>query len=385
MGKLLFILKVNIRNLFTNKKFAWVNIIGLSVGVTVSLLILLYVRYETSFDRFNPNSKNIYRIVTKNLQDGSVGASTPLALSDVLKKDYPELDKVVSLMSTYFDLKVGQERFENIRGAVVEKDFFNLFNFPLISGNGESIFQDPYEAVISIRLAEKMYGTTDVLEKTFDFENSTFRITGIINNIPSNSIFNFDYFLSGSFRYKVFPDIHERWYHFGLFTFVTFKGNKVPDQFENKLTNIEKNYYPDFMKGRNKYLVTAFKGSHLNKLIEGDIVPGINPVYLWILAAIAIGILVIACLNFMNISLANASKRNVGSAIKKVSGASPVNLIGDFFAEISFLVIISLLISFFCVYMMLPLFNNLIQKDISVNLSDPVLWYGTAGLAWLQY
>jgi putative ABC transport system permease protein len=383
MGKLLFFLKVNIRNLFTNKKFAWVNIIGLSIGVTVSLLILLYVRYETSFDEFNPEGKHIYRVVTKNLQDGSVKAYTPLALSDVLKKDYPELDKVVSLMNTYFDLKVGQETFENEKGAVVEKDFFTLFNFPLIEGNPETVFRDPDEAVITRKMAIKLYGTSDVIGKTFDFENFTFRITGLINNIPSNSIFDLDYLLSDSFRYKYFPDIHERWYHFGLFTFVTFKGNRQPGDFEQKLTGIEGQYYPDFMKGRNKFLVTPFKGSHLNPVLENDIVPGINPIYLWILSAIALGILVIACLNFMNISIANASKRNVEIAIKKVSGASPVTLIGDFFAEISFLVIISLLISFLGVYMLLPLFNNLIQKDISVKLSDPVLWYGIAGFGLL--
>jgi len=383
MGKLTFFLRVNIRNLFTNKKFAWVNIIGLSIGVTVSLLILLYVRYETSFDDFNPAAGHIYRVVTENLQDGSVKAYTPLALSDVLKKDYPELDKVVSLMNTYFDLKVGQKTFENERGAAVEKDFFRLFNFPLIEGNPETIFQDPYEAVITKKMALKLYGTDDVLGKTFSFENFTFRITGIINNIPSNSIFDLDYLLSDSFRYKYFPDIHERWYHFGLFTFVTFKGNRPPGDFEQKLTGIEGQYYPDFMKGRNKFLVTPFKGSHLNPVLENDMIPGINPIYLWILSAIALGILVIACLNFMNISIANASKRNVETAIKKVSGASPIALISDFFAEISFLVIISLLISFLGVYLLLPLFNNLIQKDISVNLSDQVLYYGIAGFGLL--
>jgi putative ABC transport system permease protein len=378
MGKLRFFLKVNIRNLFTNKKFAWVNIIGLSIGVTISLLILLYIRFETSFDNFNPNAKNIYRIVTKNIQDGSVRAYTPLALSDVLKKDYPEIDKVIGLMGTINDLKVGEERFENIKGAVVEKEFFPLFNFPLISGNQSAIFQDPFEAVITRKLAEKLYGNSDALGKTFEFEKYTFKVTGVINNIPSNSIFDLDFFLSDNFRYKYFPDIHERWYHFGLFTFITFKGNKLPEGFENKLSNIEKQYYPDFMKGRNNYLVADFKGSHLNSLLENDMVSGVNPVYLWILSAIALGILVIACLNFMNISIANAGKRNIETVIKKVAGASRSTLVGDFFAEIAFLVCMSLMISFFGVYLLLPSFNGLIEKNITVSFSDSVLWCGIA-------
>ena len=379
MGKLNFLLKASIRDLLSNKKFAWVNIFGLSVGVTISLLILLYIRYETSFDNFNPNAGNIYRIVTRNIQDGSVVAYTPLALSDVLKKDYPEIDKVIGLISTISDLKVGENRFDNIKGAVVEKDFFNLFHFPLITGNQGTIFQDPYEAVITRKMAVKLYGTPDAMGKTFKYENYTFTITGIINNIAPNSIFNFDFFLSDTFRYKYFPDIHERWYHFGLFTFVTFKDNRIPAGFVNKLTSIEKQYYPDFMKGRNNYLLADFKGSHLNPLLENDMVPGVNPDYLWILSAIALGILLIACLNFMNISISNSGKRNIETVIKKISGASTRTLIGEFFAEISFLVFISLIISFFCVYLLLPLFNKLIEKNIDVNLSDSALWFGIAG------
>jgi putative ABC transport system permease protein len=384
MGRFIFFIRVNLRNLFRNKRFALVNIIGLSVGVTISLLILIYVRYESSFENFNPGARDIYRIVEKNIEDGSVGASTPLALSDVLKKDYPEIKNVIGLMSNTNALIVGEERFENIRGAVVEKEFFPLFNFPLISGNQADLFEDPYEAVITRSLAEKLYGTIDALGKTFEYETFIFKVAGIINDIPSNSIFDFEYFLSDSFRYIYFPDIHDRWYHFGLFTFVTFNGNRIPDGFEDRLAGIEDKYYPDFMKNRHKYLVTEFKGSHLNSSLENDIVPGVNTGYLWMLSAIAIGILVIACLNFMNISIANSEKRGIETVIKKVSGASAGILIGDFFAEITFLVIVSLIISFFAVYLLFPYFNDLTEKTIVVDISDPILWLGAAGFGILS-
>jgi putative ABC transport system permease protein len=383
MGNLKSFLSVNIRNILTNKKFAWINIIGLSVGVTVSLFILLYVRYETSFDNFNPNGEIIHRIVTKNLQDGTVGASTPLALSDVLKKDYPEIDKVVGLLRTYGDIKVGDNRFENQKGTIAEKDFFQFFNIPLLAGNPATLFEDPFEAVITRRLAEKLYGNTDPLGKTFEFEDFTFTVAGIINTIPTNSILDFDYLLSDKFRYKYFTDLSERWYHFGLFTFVTFKGNSIPPGFEQKLTGIEKTYYPDFMKNRHNYLITDFKGSHLNTSLEGDLVSTVAPAYLWILSAIALGILIIACLNFMNISIANSAKRNVETAIKKVNGATSATLIRDFFAELAFLVFCSLIISFFGVYLLLPAFNSLIEKNISINISDPVFWGGAAGFGFL--
>ena len=108
MKSLKYFLRIYIRNLFTYKQFAFINIIGLSVGLTVSLLILLYIRYETSFDSFNPNSGQIYRIASENIQEGTLGATTPIALSDVLRKDYPEIERVIGLMRTWDDIKVGK-------------------------------------------------------------------------------------------------------------------------------------------------------------------------------------------------------------------------------------------------------------------------------------
>jgi putative ABC transport system permease protein len=381
MKKAGFLLRIFIRDVFTNKKFVWINITGLSLGVSVSLIILLYVRYETTFERFNPNAKNIYRIVEKNKQDGSTGAATPLSLSGVLKKDYPEIDRVVGLMRMWEEVRVDEKRFDNLNGAIVEKDFFTLFNFRLRSGNQATLFDDPYEAVITRHAGTILFGKTDPLGKTFEYGNSVFTVAGVIDDLPSNTIFDFDYFLSDNFRYKYYPDLSSRWYDFGLFTFVTFRGNNPPADFDQKLTNIEKKYFPDFMKNRLDFRITGFRGSHLNPLLAGDLKPGISPGFLWILSAIAAGILVIACLNFMNISIANASRRNIGTAVKKVNGATSGILIRDFFSELTFLVSFSLVISFFVVYLVLPLFNRIVEKEISINLADPVLWTGAACFA----
>jgi putative ABC transport system permease protein len=384
MASLKYFLRIYVRNLFIYKKFAFINIIGLSVGVTVSLLILLYVRYETSFDNFNPNAEHIYRIVGKNIQNGSVGVSTPVALSDVLKKDYPEIDKVIGLIRTWDVVKVKNERFDNLKGAIVEKEFFNLFNLPLTSGNLGSIFQDPFEVVITSELANTLFGNKDPMGKTLEYENQTFTVTGIIEPIPSNSIFqDFDYFLADGYRYKSYPDLGDRWYEFGLLTFITFKGNLMPEGFEQKLSNIEKQYYPDFMKNRYNYLVTSFKGSHLDPTLENDLTPTIAPIYLWILSAIAIGILVIACLNFINISIAGAAKRNIETGIKKVHGAAAHSLIGEVFAEIAVIILISLFISFIGVYLLLPSFKGLIEKNIVIDFTDPVFWIGVVGFGVL--
>ncbi len=372
MRRFRYLAKTNFRNLFSNKRFAFVNIFGLSVGLTISLLILIYVRYESSFDNFNPNAANIYRVVVKNSQDGSVRVATPLPLSVVLKKDYPEIDKVIGIIRTWDEIKSGQNSFENLKGAVVEKDFFDLFNFPLKSGNQVTIFQSPLEAVVTEKFAHLLFGNTNPLGKTFEYEKSVFTITGVINTIPSNSLFDFDYFLADKYRYSYYPDLNDRWYNSGLITFITFRGNKVPNGFEQKLSAIEQKYYPDFLKNTHKYLLTEFKGSHLNPLLTNDMVPGVAPVYLWLLSAIAFGILFIACLNFMNISIANAGRRRTETGIKKVSGASSGSLILDFFAEISFLVLISLIISCIAMNLLMPYFNDLTGKKIVFDYSDPI-------------
>jgi putative ABC transport system permease protein len=353
------------------------------VGLTISLLIFLYVRYESSFDNFNPNAANIYRVVARNSQNGSIGVPTPFPLSVVLKKDYPEIDKVCGLLRTWDEIKAEQQKFENLTGAIVEKDFFEVFSFPLQSGNPATIFKDPFEAVVTEKFAHLLFGNINPMGQTFEYEKTVFTITGVINTIPSNSIFNFDYFLSDKYRFNYYPDLMDRWYNSGLITFITFRGNRVPDGFEQKLLNIEKQYYPDFLKNTHKLILADFKGSHLNPALTKDIVPGVDPVYLWILSAIAIAILLIACLNFLNISIANAGRRKMETGIKKVYGASSRTLIGDFFAEISFLVIISLIISFFAVNILLPYFNNLIEKNIAIDYSDSIFLAGAFGFAAL--
>ncbi len=380
MERLNYFLRVNIRNLFCGKNFVLINMLGLSMGLSVSLMIFFYIHFESSFESFNPNADKIYRIVERNIQDGTTGAQTPLALRDVLKKDYPEIEQVVGLMRTREDLQVEEKKFRDLKGAIVEPEFFELFHIPLQQG---TLFHGPYEAIITTGLAGKLFGGADPIGKTFEFEDHPFTITAVVDKIPSNSVLNFDYFLSDQFRYRYYPDLNQRWYEFGLYTFITFKVNKPPHDFERKLSQIEKHYYPDFMKNRHHYRLIAFRGSHLDPTLEGDLVPAVSPVYLWILAAIAIGILVIACLNFVNISIANAGKRSIETGIRKINGASSQALIGDFFLEISVILLISLVIAFAGVYLLMPSFNELTGKDVSVNFSDPLIWGGIAGFGLL--
>jgi putative ABC transport system permease protein len=266
MKSLKFFTRIFIRNLFIYKNFTFINLIGLSVGITLCMIILVYIRFETSFDRFNPDASRIYRIVSKNSQDGSVSANTPVALSTVLKKDFPEVNEMISLLRISDDIRVGEERFREVNGAVVEKEFFSLFGLPFFSGNPDKIFQNPDEVVVTRALADRLFPNENPMGKSLELEKKSFTITGIIENIPSNSLFStMEFFLSDGYRYQYYTDLDQRWYVFGLVSFITFHNNEVPKDFESRLAGLETRYYPDFMKNRFTYRVIPFQGSHLNR------------------------------------------------------------------------------------------------------------------------
>ncbi len=384
MKSLKFFLRIFMRNLLVYKNFNFINLIGLSVGITLCMLILVYIRFETSFDRFNPDASRVYRIVSKNTQDGTHSANTPVALSTVLKKDFPEIDGMVTLMRISDDIHVDDERFKEVDGAVVEKEFFTLFRLPLLSGNPSKIFQHPDEAVVTKKLASRMFGDQNPLGKTFELDKHTFTVTGVVDNIPANSLFaSIEFFLADGYRYQYYTDLDQRWYVFGLVTFVTFHNHIPPRDFESRLAGLENRYYPDFMKNRFTYQVIPFLGSHLNRTLENDLVPVVAPAYLWILFLIAMGILLIACLNFMNISMANAGKRSVNTGIKKMTGASPGFLVREIFLEIMLMVGLSLAISTLGVQLLIPSFNNLLDKNLTLDLADPFYWVGLAVIGFV--
>jgi putative ABC transport system permease protein len=377
MKGLKFFLRIFMRNLFIYKKFTFINIIGLAIGLTVSMIILIYIHFETSYDRFNSRATGIYRIVSHNTQEGTMKAATPVALSVFLKKDYPEVDRMIALLPTWDAIKVKNERYPDMKGAIVEREFFLLFGFPFLAGNEARIFQNPDEAVLTRKTAETLFGDADPMGKTLEYENHSFTVTGIIEDIPSNSLFqSLGYFLSDGYRFTSYPDLDQRWYEFGLMTFVTFRDQRLPEGFETRLAELESRYYPDFMKNRFSYRVIPFQGSHLNPHLENDLIPAIAPIYLWILFLIAAAILLIACLNFMNISLAQAGKRNIETGIKKVHGAGPRLLIREVFLETSLVVFLSLVLSIVGVEILMPAFNRLMEKNIPFDFSDPYYWIG---------
>lgn len=376
MTSISYFIKLSFRNLFKRKSFSIINIAGLTIGITASIFILLYVRYETSFDNHNPQAGNIYRIVEKQKQDGVIYAAAPQPLSVTLNRDFPEVEHAVGISNLTSDILVAEARYPQVSLAMTEKEFFTMFNFPLIMGDSDRVFRDANGAVITQSFAESVFGNADPLGKTMEIHGNSFEIRGICKNMPSNSLFPFDVMVSDLFRYKMLPNWDDRWWNGGLFTFVTFVNQQVPANFEDMLLNMQQKYYPDYLLNRHEHLVMPFKNSHLNPVILGDLKPAVSLLYMWILGSIAIAILIIACINFINISIAMATKRHVETGIKKVIGANTRFLIRSFLFEMGMLVFIGLVLSMLLIKTLFPYFNQLIDKDITLSFTDPMLWSG---------
>lgn len=376
MNTITYFIKLSFRNLFKRKSFSIINITGLTIGITASLFILLYVRYEISFDNHNPNAENIYRIVEKQKQDGIIYAAAPQPLSVKLNSDFPEIEHAVGISNLTSDVLAGEQRYSAVPIAMTEKEFFTMFNFPLVMGNMENVFEDANSVVITRDFSESIFGNENPLGKTLKFHGHTFEITGIINPMPSNSLFNFKVIVSDKFRYISLPNWDERWWNGGLYTFVTFVNQKPVPNFESKLLDMQEEKYPDYLLNRHEHLVIPFKNSHLNADLLGDLKPAVSPLYMWILGGIALAILIIACINFINISIAAATRRHVETGIKKVIGANTRFLVQSFFVEMGLLVVIGLFLSILLIKALFPHFSQLIDKQISFSLSDPVLWTG---------
>jgi ABC-type antimicrobial peptide transport system permease subunit len=350
-------LKIAIRVIKKHKGYSFINIAGLAVGIACCVLILLWVQDELSFDRFHKNHKQIYR-TTLNLAGRWTGSS-PWALAPILKREYPEIlaatrYRVNDLLVTYED----KSFYEG--AAFVDPDFFEIFTFPWVQGNQDSPFPTLASVVITERTATKYFGSEDPLGKTITINNrSKLSVTGVITNVPSNSSLEFDILAS----VKIFGEEKLNSWALESGSFILLQKNASPDALGEKIVGITMEY-----DRRTNETVTThiqpFSRIHLYSLRGGG-----NIIYIYIFSTIAIFVLLIACINFMNLSTARGSTRAKEVGMRKVVGARRNHIINQFYGESLLLSFFSLLIAVALVYLFLPGFNNLAQKSMQLDLS----------------
>jgi putative ABC transport system permease protein len=344
-------LKTAINSINKNRFFSLVNILGLALGITVSLLILMYVVNEMSYESFHINRKNIYRIALEWGTPGNVmkfAGSMP-ALAAAIDSQIPEVESVARIRKSYdavLKTKDNQEISEE-NFFFADPDVLKIFSFSFLEGNPENALNEPYSAVITRRAATKYFGNTDPLGKELSFQNALLKINGIIDNVPANTHFNCDILVSYSTLESMGEVVEHPWNQWGDdMTYILLKNDESIISVIPKLNDLLKNA-GEWLAARMKFDVQPLTQIHWDVDTRGDIGPKGNKAYVYIFLSAAILILVIACFNFLNLSISQYLGRMTEVAMRKTAGATRNQLIFQFLTETLLIVIISSVIAVF--------------------------------------
>jgi putative ABC transport system permease protein len=373
------------RNLTRGKGFSIINISGLAVGMAGATLILLWLFNEISFDRFHVNKDRIYQVYSMTDIPGEKhttidNVSQPLG--PAMKQRLPEIETFTRLSDVnHFLFTAGNKSFTQLKGDFVDPDFLRVFSFPLVSGNRDRPLGTVYSIVLTEKLARKLFGTTDVIGKTVRLDSAdNFTVTGVLKDLPANTEFDFDYLLPWSYLKKLGWN-SEDWISNNCYTWLLLKQHTDLNAFNAKIANFTR-----VNTGRNDlwlhfaYPLTRW---HLYSTFENGVPAGGRIDTVKVFALIAAFVLLIACINLMNLSTARSEKRAKEVGIRKVAGAARGLLIGQFMAESLLTVVIAGVLSLALVQLALPAFGSLVGVTLVVSYAEPAFWLGVAGFLLL--
>jgi len=378
---------VALRNLLRNKIYAFINIAGLSIGLACAMLIILYVKDEVSYDRFHANVGNIYRITTQGIdKNGGKGRKDPntgYLQGPRFAQNIPEIKSFVRVQSGNENIKLGTE-VKDQDLLLVDSTFFDVFSFPLISGNRHTCLKDPLSVVLSEDAAKKQFGTTDVIGKIVMLkDDSVFvphKVTAVAKKSPQNSSIKFEMLLP--IRESKEDALNsENWFNFFLNTFVVLppqtnvqvvesKMNKFYNQdSKDAITSLKAKFGNEVDNWKSNYLLQPFLGMHMSTELpaQNGLSDASNPMYSYILSGIALFVLLIACINFINLTVARSVKRAKEIGIRKVVGGDRKQLIIQFLGESFLLCIIAFVLAIALVQLILPVFNDLSNKALALS------------------
>ncbi len=371
-------LKLTLRNLVKNKAHTFINISGLAIGMASVILILLWIQNEMSHDRFYEKTDRIYLANNRDKFNGDlqVWNNTPKVLGPTIKREYPDVEDVVRVngYGGNFLLSVGDKHL-SIHGDLVDSGFLKTFSFPLLQGDRNSALNNHNSIILTQQLAKKFFGNDDAMGKIIRIDSSdNFVVTGVLKDLPSNTSFDFEYLLPWAYATKTGMD-DQSWGNNSVLTYILLKQGVSHDAFDAKLRDISINHtkgsaYPQTTRIFTQPLKDAWLYS---KSENGQYVAGrIEKVKLF--GIIAAFILLIACINFMNLSTARSEKRAKEVGIRKVVGAQKNSLISQFIGESILLAFLAGIIAIIIVQLSLPAFSQLVGSKLAIDFSNPFYW-----------
>lgn len=376
-------IKIAIRILRRNKGYSFINISGLAVGLAAAMLILLWVQNEISYDRFHSKAGRIYKLFSRDHFNGrtDVWQNTPSVMAPELKASYPEVEDDTRFRVVFFLVKAGEQRF-NERGAFVDPSFLTMFDFPMQQGDRNALSND-FGIVLSEPMAIKLFGKTDCVGKTVVVNDTdSFTVTGVLKAL-SHTDFQFEYLVPWAYYVRLGWDTYSDWTQTNTNNFVLLKEGTSPEAFQSKVLKIVQKHAPTGDGSTREVLAQPLAKVHLYTRAEnGELVKGrIETVQLF--SAIAILIILIACINFMNLSTARSEKRAQEVGVRKVVGAQKGALILQFISESTVLVFIAFMIALVLVQLSLSLFERIVGAPLEIDFSDPHHWLFAAALILL--
>ncbi len=369
-------LKIALRNLFKQKSFSFINIAGLSIGIACSILIFLWVQDELSFDRFNKNANNLYRIINYNGEFENRGAGTPAPLGPALKQEMPEVVNYTRFAPVpKIVLSKEDKMFYEERLVLADSSIFNMFTFPFLKGNPKTALSSTDKMVITESMAKKYFGEEDPMGKTIIIEGGgEALISGVVKDIPKNSHIQFDFLISFQLLYedRIFGT---QWGDFNFTTYVQLERNSRVEHLNENVTEIARAHNcPQVKWGNLKFYLQPLTDVHLDAGTAPSgveiVAPGGDTKYVYIFSLIAVFILFIACVNFMNLSTARATNRIKEIGMRKTIGANRFQLIVQFLGESFLVTVIAGLIALLLIELFLPSFNQLSGKQLNLHLLE---------------
>ncbi len=386
-----------IRNVTRSKSFSFINITGLAFGLGCSLLIFLWVMDELSMDKFHANDKQLYRLYIRQIYDGTVQGdyNSPAPLPAELKKTIPEIEYASGFVK-YFRLSLQDDIYESfsandtivhkMKGSRAEPDFFSMFSYNLLHGDAKTALSNPESLVMSRKMAEMFFGSADAaMGKTVRFDGrKDLLVTGVFENVPVNSTDQFDYLMNWD-AWVLGNPFKQSWGHFGTSSYIQLRADADPKVVEEKIKDALRMYLTEngsWMSTGRKIEVgmQPFSDQYLYSTFENGIPVTGRITYVKLFIGVGVFILLIACINFMNLATARSIKRAKEVGVRKVIGSSRYQLIYQFMGEAIVLTLLAVMLSLTVIALVLPAFNLLTSKQISLPLQEPYFYLFLFGL-----
>ncbi|MCX2479545.1 ABC transporter permease [Pedobacter sp. MC2016-15] len=378
--------KIALRNIWKNKTSSLINISGLAIGLAACLLLLLYVAYEWNFDRQTADPSNTYKVIVNNVDANGKITGTWLAstnaIAPLFKLEYPEVQAAARIDAAGKKLIANGRKSLKRAACYADPDILNIFEYSFTAGDASSAMAAPNSIILTASTALELFGSTDVLNKTVHYDDQIdLKVTGVINDLPKNTSVAFDFLMPWSLDEALNNWIKEpSWGNFNYNTIVRMVPGTDMDKFNQGIKDFMHRHNPN---ANAQLLIFPLSRLHLYDTFQNGLSIGGKIEQLRLFMGLAIGILLIACINFMNMATAKSEKRAKEVGIKKTIGATRSSLISQFLMESLVLTVLSSVLAIVLIELCIPVFNNLLDTSLNLDYSNVSIWAGLVSVVVL--